>query len=76
MTRQRAGIVLIGIFLVAAGVCEAKTDRPKGRITDWPTAVAYARKYNKIIFCIYTPGITRLYGTGKTEAATAGESTE
>lgn len=76
MTWHRAGIVLIGVSLVAAGVCEAKTDRPKGRISDWPTAVANAKKYNKIIFCIYAPGITRLYGTGKTEAATAGESTE
>jgi len=69
-------LVTLAALTAIAAVARPVSARPKGRISTWPEAVKVAGKYNKLIFCIYTPGITRLYGPGKSSGNTAGEATE
>ncbi|MBN2582144.1 MAG: hypothetical protein JXL80_03685 [Planctomycetes bacterium] len=74
MKRER--VVLALACLAMATICEPVLARPRGRISNWPDAVSAAKEYGRIILCMYTPGITRLYGPGKTNDNTAGEATE
>ena len=73
---KRACLVTLVALTAIAAVAQPVSARPKGRIFTWPEAVKVAKEYNKLIFCIYTPGITQLYGPGKSSDNTAAKGTE
>jgi len=72
---KRTCLIGLTALVVLGGAEQDACARPKGRISSWSQAVNAAKQYNRLIFCIYTPGITRLYGPGKASDNTAGEAT-